>query len=636
MKEKNNNKTYAFIVLGVIGTIILTLGITYAYWRLTKEQTGENVVNTDCFNIEFTGENDITLDKSYPLEDDELESFLGSATPYHFTITNKCSSLASATINLESLNASPDKQLDDEWVDAILYETDYHKKLNKSFKLTGNPNNDANKVIKDAIHAYSLKNFTLKANEVKDYYLLLYMDQETPLREDTQNAHWKGKITLSAEYKFDQFANSGTLRGVSSSDTNGMWNYKDKLTKIVIETKKSKKEGIDGQNVYGPFNESVYPNYDAIQSYVVCEAEDTSCIGYLQGDGGIKLNNSSSNLFKDFTNVTEIEGIENLDTSSVTTMNSMFRGMSNLQELDLSSFDTNRVTNTEYMFYDCSQLQTLILGDNFDTSNVTKMSSMFNGMSSLQKLDLSSFDTSSVENMDYMFNNMSSLTSLTFGNNFNASSVTSMYMMFDGCSQLQTLDLSSFNTSSVKTMTWMFGNMKNLRTLILGDNFDTSNVTKMGSMFNGMSSLQTLDLSSFNTSSVTGMASMFSGMSSLQKLDLSSFDTSSVTDMKQMFYNCSQLQTLTFGKNFDTSSVTDMSDMFGSCSQLQFLDLSNFNTSSVTNMNSMFSRDNNLVKITYGPNFIHKDEADTTNMFSGCPANRPDANVHSSWEGVTF
>ena len=470
MKEKNNNKPYAFIVLGVLGTIVLTLGITYAYWRLTREQTGVNVVNTDCFSIDFTGENDITLNNAFPLDDTELESFLGSATPYHFTITNHCSSLASATINLESLDANADKQLDDQWIDAILYETDYHKKLNKSKKLTGNPNNDANKVIADALHAYSLKNFTLKANEVKDYYLLLYMDQETPLQENTQNAHWKGKITLSAEYKVDQFANSGTLRTISSSDTNGMWNYKDKLIKIVIETKKSNKEGIDGQTVYGPFNEGD-GSTDAIQSYVVCEAEDTNCIGYLQGEGGIKLNRNSRYLFYNFTNVTKIEGIENLDTRNVTNMTQLFQNCSQLQELDISTFDTSSVTVMNYMFDGMSNLTSLTLGDNFDTSSVTNMQAMFSGMSSLQKLDLSTFDTSSVEKMHYMFSEMSNLTSLTLGDNFNTSSVINMRSMFQDCSQLQELDLSSFNTSLVTTMYQMFYNDSKLTKITYGPNF---------------------------------------------------------------------------------------------------------------------------------------------------------------------
>ncbi len=51
---------------------MLTFGITYAYWRLTKEQTNENVVNTACLDFEITNEqDDINLTKAYPISDYE-------------------------------------------------------------------------------------------------------------------------------------------------------------------------------------------------------------------------------------------------------------------------------------------------------------------------------------------------------------------------------------------------------------------------------------------------------------------------------------------------------------------------------------------------------------------------------------
>ena len=171
MKKKKDGKTL-FIAVGVIGTILLVVGITYAYWILTRQQTGENVVNTACLNITFTGENDISLDKAYPMNEEQLESFLSSAKPYHFTIKNECNDLASASINLESLTVSG-KTLEDEYIDVILYEDDYNTNLNTNKKLTRNNPNDANKVISAAKHAYSLYNFTLKANEEKDFNLLL-------------------------------------------------------------------------------------------------------------------------------------------------------------------------------------------------------------------------------------------------------------------------------------------------------------------------------------------------------------------------------------------------------------------------------------------------------------------------------
>ena len=200
MKEKKK-KVMLYITLGIIAIGIIALTVTYAYWRLTKEQTKKDVLQTRCFNIEFTGENDITLNKAYPMKPDELENFLSTETPYHFTIENTCDDLATATINLESLNTGEEKQLNDEYIDAILYETDYHNNLNSEKKLNEGMYNDENKVISNSLHAYQLYSFTLQKEETKSFNLLLYMDPNTPMETANMNATWKGKITLSAGYK---------------------------------------------------------------------------------------------------------------------------------------------------------------------------------------------------------------------------------------------------------------------------------------------------------------------------------------------------------------------------------------------------------------------------------------------------
>jgi len=238
--------------------------------------------------------------------------------------------------------------------------------------------------------------------------------------------------------------------------------------------------------------------------------------------------------------------------------NRMFRDLSNLISLDVSSFDTSKATNMETMFSRMSNLTTLNLS-NFDTSKVTRMNSMFEGMSRLTTLDLSNFDTSQVTNMEAMFGYMYGLTSL---------------------------NISNFNTSQVTVMRDMFSNMRNLSSLNL-TNFDTSKVTDMRAMFGYMYGLSSLNLTNFDTSKVTDMNSMFAGMS-LTGLNLSNFNTSNVTDMGSMFYNMRNLTSLNL-TNFDTSKVTDMSDMFSNMFNLTTLDISNFDTSNVIDMGGMFS-----------------------------------------------
>ena len=86
--------------------------------------------------------------------------------------------------------------------------------------------------------------------------------------------------------------------------------------------------------------------------------------------------------FNGCSQLTEIEGISNLNTSEVTDMGGMFNICRALTSLDLSNFDTSNVTTLSGMFNNCSSLTSLDLS-NFDTSNVTTKSSMFNGCTAL-------------------------------------------------------------------------------------------------------------------------------------------------------------------------------------------------------------------------------------------------------------
>lgn len=61
-----------------------------------------------------------------------------------------------------------------------------------------------------------------------------------------------------------------------------------------------------------------------------------------------------SKWFSGCTNLTSIEGIENLNTSNVKYMNEMFGQCSNLETLDLSHFNTEKVGNMSNMFNGCT------------------------------------------------------------------------------------------------------------------------------------------------------------------------------------------------------------------------------------------------------------------------------------------
>ncbi len=161
-------------------------------------------------------------------------------------------------INLESLTVSG-KALEDEYIDAILYEDDYNTNLNTNKQLTGNTPNDENKVITAAKHAYSLYNFTLKANEERDFNLLLYMDPDTPMEDANMNASWKGKITLSTSYKEEPIANLNGLKVPVVENGDGLYAVSHNVSEISTDWNKTEYR-YAGANVnnYVSFNNEIW------------------------------------------------------------------------------------------------------------------------------------------------------------------------------------------------------------------------------------------------------------------------------------------------------------------------------------------------------------------------------------------
>ena len=237
--------------------------------------------------------------------------------------------------------------------------------------------------------------------------------------------------------------------------------------------------------------------------------------------------------------LTNIEGIEYLNTENVTNMNGMFYACLALTTLDIANFDTKNVTNMSHMFNGCYTLTTLDVS-NFDTQKVTNMSGMFWNCAALTTLDVSHFDTQNVTDMDGMFCNCYALTTLDVSN-FDTKNVTNMNGMFSSCYALTTLDIASF---------------------------DTQNVTDMNYMFNGCRALTTLDVSNFDTQNVTNMGYMFGSCYKLTTLDVSNFDTKNVTDMSWMFSFDPALTTIYASDKFVTTACEEDENMFAECVNL--------------------------------------------------------------------
>ena len=317
-------------------------------------------------------------------------------------------------------------------------------------------------------------------------------------------------------------------------------------------------------------NPTIVSNAGLVAGFLGQDGPDPECthVKKVIFDGYFKVVGDVKSVFIRLRGLTDIEGLENVDTSEATTMYAWFSQCSSLKHVDLSHFNTSNVKNMNSMFEACTNLEDLDLSK-FNTFQVTDMSYMFAGCESLKELDLQSFDTSQVTDMSFMFAE---------------------------CKGLEKLNVTSFDTSKVKNMEYMFNCCASLPTVDV-HNFNTSNVTNMAAMF---------CMYYFH---ISGTGQVFGWDSKLTSLDLSNFDTSNVTDMGGMFFKCTKLKDLNIS-NFDTSKVTTMNSMFQACNKLTSLDLSNFNTANVKDMYGMFRDTNSLISL----NVSSFDTKNVTNM----------------------
>ena len=96
--------------------------------------------------------------------------------------------------------------------------------------------------------------------------------------------------------------------------------------------------------------------------------------------------------FNSFASLTNIVGIENLNTSEVTSMNCMFTGCHSLTSIDVSTFDMSKVTDVFGMFSACTNLRTIYCNKTW--SGIADSRDLFQNTTRLKGYDSSSTDIS--------------------------------------------------------------------------------------------------------------------------------------------------------------------------------------------------------------------------------------------------
>ena len=305
------------------------------------------------------------------------------------------------------------------------------------------------------------------------------------------------------------------------------------------------------------------------------------------------------------TNLTKIEGIENLNTENVTDMDQMFYQCSNLSSLDLSNFNTEKVTDMYEMFRKCSALTTIFASEKFVTGQVTEGRDMFFGCEKLKGYSERKTDHT-YANCRYGY-----FTPVFEYAEFDESTGTLTFRR--GVSKPEgAYDLNEENSKPG----WFVNQTENIRKVVFDASFANARPTSCCLWFCECSNLTTIEgIEYLNTERVTNMNCMFFECKALASLDVSKFNTGNVMFMTDMF-GCSALASLDVSK-FNTAKVVDMYGMFEGCSALTSLDLTSFNTAKVTNMCNMFDGCSALTTIYASDNFV-TGKASSDNMFSGC------------------
>ena len=337
-------------------------------------------------------------------------------------------------------------------------------------------------------------------------------------------------------------------------------------------------------------------------------------------------------LFSNFTALTAIYGLGNLNTSNVEDMyamfavctkltsldvsGSMFEECTSLTTLDLSNFNTANVTKMSYMFYHCSSLTTIYVSNLWSTANVTSTNgaTLFTGCNHLVGGAGTTYDEEH-QNVDYAHID---------GGPDNPGYLTSSGETPNVVAPEAYAVLSGDNT----TLTFYYDDQKVAR--------NGMDIGPFAYLEHGFGESQrpwhdvresitdvVFDSSMANDTTLISTGWWFYGCTNLKRTSGWQYlPTANIVDMWGMFENCSSLSSnpVEGGPDFsafNTASLKRTCYLFHGCTSMTSIDLSTFNTANVTETEGMF-----------------KDCAALTTIYVGSGWTM--ANVSGNWEDDMF
>ena len=174
------------ISMFIIGLVIVltSIGLSYAYWKITIMGDKGNNVTSGCFNVEMINQKDeITLGSTFPITDAEGLKL----KPFSFTLKNTCTIFAHYYVNMEMLEGTT---LNSKFV-AVRVNNEAINTLD-TYKV-------ASTTINTSTESRIIAEGYLGSDEEVDYTVSFWMDEDATINDDVMNKVFKSKIVINSE-----------------------------------------------------------------------------------------------------------------------------------------------------------------------------------------------------------------------------------------------------------------------------------------------------------------------------------------------------------------------------------------------------------------------------------------------------
>ena len=281
MKKKSK---FSLIIICLVITLV-SIGLSYAYWRFTFISDNANKGTSGCFNIELAEEKDeINLTNAYPITDAEGLKL----KPYSFTLRNSCSIFAHYYVNLEMLEGTT---LNSKWVAT---------KVNSDAITTLDKYKTATTTMTGSTEARTIAEGYLGTDDTVDYTLSFWMDEDATINDDVMNKVFKSKIVINSEPgKYDPVSAGYNKLGEA------ILANEYQTTPAIAKTKIAAKQTVDVTNtapiikwVEKTGNTTTVTSTKPAESVINSYNKDTGTVDKATQASNLTLNDTKLRLFK--------------------------------------------------------------------------------------------------------------------------------------------------------------------------------------------------------------------------------------------------------------------------------------------------------------------------------------------------